>query len=156
MSLFLGTHLNRLDAKGRVSVPAPFRTALRAAANCDDPAINPTLVLRPSHTAACIDVLPWAAFQALATPLDQLDVFSPEHDDLATTIYADAYPMEADKEGRIILPEPLVSHAGLTGAVAFVGKGRIFQIWEPAAAARESEAARERTRLRKMTLGQAA
>ncbi len=94
-----------------------------------------------------------AAFQALANPLDQLDVFSQAHDDLAAAIYADAFPMEADKEGRIILPESLVDHANLTDTVAFVGMGRIFQIWEPAAAAKE---ARARAKLRDPTVSQAA
>lgn len=147
MSQFLGTHQNRLDAKGRVSVPAPFRTALRAAG--DGKAAS--LVLRPSHQNPCIEAWPEAAFQALATPLDQLDIFSQAHDDLAAALYADAFPMEADKEGRIVLPESLIAHAGLTGAVAFVGMGRIFQIWEPEAAARMREAARSRARMRDLT-----
>ncbi len=152
MSQFLGTHQNRLDAKGRTSVPAPFRTALRAAANGE----GGGLVLRPSHQHRCIEAWPTLAFQALATPLDQLDVFSQAHDDLAAALYADAFPMEADKEGRIILPEILVQHAQLTDAVAFVGMGRIFQIWEPAAAARRRDEARERARLRDVTVAQAA
>ena len=151
MSQFLGTHQNRLDAKGRVSVPAPFRTVLRAA-NGE----SGGLVLRPSHQHRGIEAWPVAAFQALATPLDRLDVFSQAHEDLAAALYADAFPMEADKEGRIILPETLVAHAGLTDAVTFVGMGRIFQIWEPAAATRRREEARERARLRDLTLGQAA
>ena len=147
MSQFLGTHQNRLDAKGRVSVPAPFRAALRGAG--DGEAAG--LVLRPSHQHACIEAWPAAAFQALATPLDQLDVFSQAHDDLAAALYADAYPMEPDKEGRIVLPEFLVEHAGLAEAVAFVGMGRTFQIWEPAAAARRRGQARERARMRDPT-----
>jgi MraZ protein len=152
MSQFLGTHQNRLDAKGRTSVPALFRTALRAAANGE----MGGLVLRPSHTQACIEAWPVAAFQALANPLDQLDVFTQAHDDLAAAIYADAFPVEADKEGRIILPESLVEHANITDAVAFVGMGRIFQIWEPAAAAKRREEARARAKLRDPTVTQAA
>lgn len=96
-----------------------------------------------------------AAFQALATPLDQLDVFSQAHDDLAAALYADAFPLEADKEGRIILPEILVEHAQITDAVAFVGMGRIFQIWEPGAATRRRDEARTRARLRDATVAQA-
>ncbi len=153
MSQFLGTHLNRLDAKGRTSVPAPFRTALRASANGEG---NGGIVLRPSHHHRCIEAWPNAVFQALATPLDQLDVLSQAHDDLAASLYADAFPMEADKEGRIILPELLRDHAQITDAVAFVGMGRIFHIWEPAAAARRSEESRARTRQRDLTANQAA
>ena len=148
MSTFLGTHLNRLDAKGRVSVPAPFRAALRAGSENGTAA----LVLRPSHKHTCIEAWPEAIFQALATPLDKLDLFSEDHDDLAASLYADAYPVEADREGRIVLPEALVAYASLSEQVAFLGLGRTFQIWEPAAAERRRAEARERARVRGLTL----
>jgi len=151
VSAFLGSHLNRLDAKGRVSIPAPFRAALRAG---EAPVAS--LVLRPSHTHPCIEAWPVDAFAQLATPLDGMDVFSEEHDDLAASLYADAYPLESDREGRIVLPEALASHAGLTEGVVFMGLGRIFQLWEPQAAARRKDEARVRTQARKTTLpGQA-
>ena len=148
MAAFMGTHLNRLDAKGRVSVPAPFRTALRAGSEDGVAA----LVLRPSHTHPCIEAWPTAVFQALETPLDRLDLFSEAHDDLAASLYADAWPVEADREGRIVLPESLVAHAGLDEQVAFLGLGRTFQIWEPAAAERRRAEARERAREHSLTL----
>jgi MraZ protein len=148
MSAFLGTHLNRLDAKGRVSVPAPFRTALRGGSVTGAAA----LVLRLSHKHPCVEAWPEAVFQALATPLDRLDLFSEAHDDLAAALYTDAWPIEADREGRIVLPESYVAHAGLSDQVAFLGLGRIFQIWEPAAAERRRAEARENARTRGMTL----
>ncbi|ABI61336.1 Cell division protein mraZ [Granulibacter bethesdensis] len=147
MSHFLGTHQNRLDAKGRVSVPAPFRAALRAFGEG-----NGQIILRPSHTHPCIEAWPLPVFQTLATPLDQLDMFSETHDDLAAALYADAFPVDADKEGRIILLDSLTAHAGLTDSVVFMGLGRTFQIWEPAAAERRRAEARERARARGLTL----
>ncbi len=155
MSHFLGTHQNRLDAKGRVSVPAAFRASLRAQnGDATSPGASPSisLVLRPSHKHPCIEAWPESVFQALSTPLDRLDVFSEAHDDLAAALYADAFPVDPDREGRIVLPEPLVQHAGLTDAVVFMGLGRTFQIWEPAAAARRRDEARERARARGLTL----
>jgi len=156
MTHFLGTHQNRLDAKGRVSIPAPFRAAIRAlnlGPDADAAAANGGLiVLRPSHKHACIEAWPNTVFQQLSTPLERLDLFSEQHDDMAAALYADAFPVEADKEGRIILPEELVNHAGLSGAVVFMGLGRTFQIWEPAAAERRRGEARERARARGMTL----
>jgi MraZ protein len=158
MASFLGTHQNRLDAKGRVSVPAPFRAALRARneakrdeATKGEP--NGThLVLRPSHQHQCIEAWPIDEFEALAQPLNRLDLFSQAHDDLASSLYADAYPVEADKEGRIVLPDQLVSYAGLGETVVFMGLGRIFQIWEPEAAERRRAEARERARTHGLTL----
>ena len=152
MTQFLGTHQNRLDAKGRVSVPAPFRAALKAHAERSGNPANGQIVLRPSHRHACIEAWPSAVFESLAAPLDRIDMFSAAHDNLAATLYADAWPMDADKEGRIVLPETLVAHAGLTDAVVFMGLGRTFQIWEPAAAARRRAEAREQAREAGLTL----
>ena len=148
MSHFLGTHLNRIDAKGRVSVPAPFRASLRAT---PDAATTP-IVLRPSHKYSCIEAWPVPVFETLAGSLDRLDMFSDEHDDLAAALYADAYPVDADKEGRIVLPETLAAHAGLQDAVMFMGTGRTFQIWEPAAGKQHQAGVRERARERGLTL----
>ena len=122
MGQFLGTHQNRLDAKGRVSIPAPFRAVLKAQAGLASGAGVP-LVLRPSHQHPCIEAWPEQAFQALAEPLEKLDQFSEEHDDLAAALYADAYPVESDKEGRIVLPESLTVHASLGDTVVFMGLG---------------------------------
>ncbi len=152
MSQFWGNHQNRLDAKGRVSIPAPYRAALRG-----DQAASPiAMVLRPSHLHPCIEGWSVPTFQSLAAPLDAMDVFSPEHDDLAATLYCDAYSMEADREGRIVLPELLVAHASLSETVAFMGMGRWFQIWEPAAALRRRAEARGRAREQGLTLSGAA
>ena len=140
---FLGSHLNRLDAKKRVSVPAAFRATLRQAGDADGAG---QIILRPSHLHACIEAWPMARFAALETPLEQYSLLSSEHQDLATSIYADAFPVDIDKEGRILLPEHLVVHAGLTEAVLFMGIGPTFQIWEPAAAERRRAEARVRSR----------
>jgi MraZ protein len=150
MTHFLGTHHNRLDAKGRVSVPAAFRAALRSRGEANGNGTH--LVLRPSHQHPCIEAWPAAEFEALSEPLNRLDLFSQEHDDLAASLYADAFPVEADKEGRVVLPDSLVAFAGLSDAVVFMGLGRIFQIWEPAAAERRRSEARERSRTRGLTL----
>jgi len=151
MTQFLGSHQNRIDAKGRVSVPAPFRAFLKPPG--EDMA---TLILRPSHTHPCIEGWPGAVFAALSRPLETHDLFSESHDDFAAALYADAFATEPDKEGRIILPDWLSAHAGLTDSVVFMGLGRTFQIWEPAAAARRRTEARERTRERGLTLPAAA
>jgi MraZ protein len=144
MSQFLGSHQNRLDAKGRVSVPAPFRAVLRETGDTNGTGVQ--LVLRPSHFHACIEAWPANKFETLANPLEHYSPLSQEHEDLAASIYADAYPVEADKEGRIMIPDQLAAHAGLTEAVVFMGMGGTFQIWEPAAAERRRAEARVRAR----------
>ena len=144
MSVFLGTHENKFDAKGRVSIPAAFRTVLKSQHMEGDS----LMILRPSHVMPCIEAWPAAAFSQLTSSLDRLDMFSDEHDDLAATLYADAYPADPDREGRIILPDFLRDHAGLTSSatVAFMGVGRTFQLWEPEAAKQRRAEARLRSR----------
>lgn len=146
MDQFSGSHHNKLDAKGRVSVPAPFRSILKkhSAAGIDAP-VAP-LVLRPSHQYPCIEGWTEKGFAALSAPLDAMDPFSQEYDDLSTAIFGDAVTMETDKEGRIVLPPDMVAFAGLTDNVVFIGSNKIFQIWEPTAGARRIAAAKQAMR----------
>ena len=152
MGQFMGTHQNRVDAKGRVSIPAQFRTVLRGGA----PEGPVSVVLRPSHTHPCIEAWPAPAFEALASGLKRLAVFSDDHEDLSAALYADAHPVESDREGRILLPEWLSKHAKLSDAVVFMGQGESFRIWEPAAAEQRRAEARARALSRGLTVPAAA
>lgn len=138
----MGTHINRLDAKGRVSIPAPFRALLPP-----DLLGAPPLVLRPSHKFACVEGWPVARFNELANDLQTFDSFGDEHADMSTALYADACQTEPDKEGRVVLSESLRKYAGLGEQVMFMGTGKTFQIWEPAAGERRIAEARERARV---------
>jgi MraZ protein len=149
MTQFMGTHHNRLDAKGRVSIPAPFRGTLRGAA---PEGAAPALVLRPSHKHPCIEGWPAADFHQLGTAMRQLETFSEVQDDLAFALYADAAELTPDKEGRIVLPEALIAHAEVEAAMVFVGLGTHFQIWEPQALARRRAEALDAARSRGFTL----
>jgi len=127
MTQFLGTHLNKLDAKGRISIPASFRTSLRS------DIAGSSIVLRRSHILPCIDVWPLAMLQKAAARLEELDPLSPEHDELAARVYGDSYPTEPDKEGRIVIPDRYLAHAAIKEQVAVTGRGLYFQLWEPSA-----------------------
>ena len=144
----MSTFHARFDAKGRMSVPAAYRAALRAGSA--DGATS--LVLRPSHKHDCIEAWPTASFLALGSRVEQLDAFGDDEDDMTTTLYADAWPVEPDKEGRISVPDSLVQHAGLTDSVTFMGKGGIFEIWEPEAALGRLANARVGVNARRVTL----
>lgn len=151
MAQFFGTYQNKLDAKMRVSVPASFRTLLKANSTSPASATVP-FILRPSHQYPCIEAWPERAFEALAASLNDHEEFSEDHMALAMTICADAFPAETDKEGRIVLSADLAEHANVSDAVAFVGVGKIFQLWEPEAAEAHKAKARERTLQKKLTV----
>lgn len=154
MALFNGTFVQNFDQKGRISIPALFRGALRdgvanQAALPAGPCSLP-LVLRPSEKVNCIEGFTEIRHQKQIEDLDQLDPLSEEYDALATVLFADAYPIETDKEGRIILQDGLLEFAGLSrdGAAAFVGLGHRFQIWHPDRVAAAKDAARQANAIR--------
>jgi MraZ protein len=148
MGHFMGSHQSKLDAKGRVSIPALFRTVLRGGAT--EGAVS--FVLRPSHTLTCVEGWPETTFEALGDPLQRIPFFSADHEDISTALYADSYPVESDKEGRIVLPDWLARHAGISDAVVFMGQGKYFGIWEPQAAEARRVEARARTLARGLSL----
>ncbi|HVZ08316.1 division/cell wall cluster transcriptional repressor MraZ [Rhodopila sp.] len=152
MALFLGTYQNKLDAKGRVSIPASFRTVLKRMSHAGESALVATLVLRPSHQYPCIEGWTEKGFEALSAPLDQYNQFSQEHEDLVMALFGDATSIETDREGRIVLPADMVAYANLTDTVTFIGTNKTFQIWEPEAGARRIAEAKAAVRAAQLSL----
>ena len=135
MALFLSTVVNKVDRKGRISVPAPFRAALAGEA-------FQGIVAFPSFKYAALQCGGMAWMEQLSAGVNAFDLFSDDHDALSATLFARAHSLTFDGEGRIGLPEELAQHAGITDAAAFVGRGPLFEIWEPTAfAAYQGEAA---------------
>ena len=71
--------------------------------------------------------------EKMANATDQVGVFDSELDDLSAMLFADARPLAFDVAGRIIIPNDLLQHAGITERAIFVGRGNSFQIWNPEA-----------------------
>ena len=138
MALFISTFVNKIDKKGRVSVPATFRAAL---ANQSFAGIY----VYKSLTCDALEGCGSDHMDMLGESLTQLDPFSVEYEDLSMQIFGLSSQLPFDGEGRVILPQHLMEAAGITDSVAFVGKGRTFQLWEPEAFRVASEEARRRT-----------
>jgi MraZ protein len=150
MALFIDTFVNRIDKKGRVSVPATFRAAL-ATSNSLGQNFSGIVAL----PAFRYDALQCAGLDWLQTLVDQMgkvDLFSDVHDDLSTTLFSDTKQLAFDGEGRIVLPEMLLDHAKLKDEAAFVGRGEIFEIWHPKTFAEHRAEARRRALEKGMTL----
>lgn len=124
MGLFLSTFVNKVDKKGRVSVPATFRATLAQQTFTG-------IIAYRSFTAPCIEGCGMDFMQRLSDSTQDFAAFSSEQEDLSALIFADARQLAWDPEGRILLPEDVMEHAGITEAAAFVGKGQTFQIWQP-------------------------
>ncbi len=147
MSQFLGIHPNKLDAKGRVSIPAPFRALLRG-----PDGETAALVLRPHHNHRCIDGFVASEFYALGASMARMDLFSADQEDLAITLYGEAAEVVPDKEGRIVLSQRLIEWAELDQGATFIGMGERFQIWSPQGLARRTEEARLGVQTRRLAV----
>ena len=125
MDRFVSTYTNKIDAKGRVSVPASFRAVLErdgyaGGIYCYPSLDSPALDAGGKRLAENIDRL-----------LDGLPDYSDERDELSVALYGDVVTLTIDQDGRIVLPDALRAHAGISTHVTFVGLGQKFQIWEP-------------------------
>jgi MraZ protein len=142
MERFVSTYTNKIDAKGRVSIPAPFRAVLERDGYAHG--IAGGLYCYPALEAPALD----AGGERLAAKIDGLLAglpdYSDERDELSVALYGDVQVLSIDGDGRISLPENLRAHAGLSAQVAFVGLGDKFQMWEPARFANRRERAREK------------
>lgn len=141
MDRFLGRYVKRIDAKGRVSIPASFRAVLAR-----DGFEGLFLVRSPVTDAV------EAGGNRLIAEIDALlarfDRFSPEFQALSTAMLGSGDTLTLDAEGRIVVPDWLRQATGIAEEVTFVGLGNTFQIWEPERFRRfEEEARREAARL---------
>ena len=124
MDLFLSNFTNRLDAKGRVSIPAPFRGVL----NRDG---FEGLYVYPSLEAEAVDCGGHALLGEIETLLSPLSTGSEAWEAFASTLYGQSEVVKVDAEGRIVLTEAIKAHTEIRTDVTFVGMGRKFRMWEP-------------------------
>lgn len=124
MALFLSTFTNKIDAKGRVSVPAQFRASLVGSEYSG-------IVIYESFTNDCIEGCDIERIKKLSESIDKLDPFSEDRDSLAAALLGSSVQLAIDADGRVILPEILIKKIKLKESVVFVGKGSTFEIWQP-------------------------
>ncbi len=145
MALLVGRYVNKIDKKGRVAVPKPFREAFAGPGFAG-------LYVYPLFKVPALEACDEAFMARLSDSLDDLDMYSDEQDDLAAVILENAHALPFDPEGRVVLPAELLEHTGIAGEAVFVGRGRRLQVWEPEAYRKQSAQAFERARSRGATL----
>ena len=122
--MFLSTFENRLDKKGRVSVPASFRSYL------SNLGYN-GIICYPSFNNNCIEAWPQDRIEKISIAIESLNPFEEKKDYFATSILAESSNLQFDSEGRILITSKLLKHAKIKSNMLFVGQGKTFQIWEP-------------------------
>ena len=122
--MFLSTYENKLDKKGRVSVPASFRSYL------SNLGYN-GVVCYPSFNNQSIEAWPQDRIEKISNAIDSLNPFEEKKDYFATSILSESTNLQFDSEGRILITNKLLKHAKIKNSMLFVGQGKTFQIWEP-------------------------
>ena len=121
--MFLSTYENRIDKKGRVSVPASFRSYLSSLGYNG-------VICYPSFNNQSIEACSQDRIEKLSNTIDSLNPFEEKRDYFATSILSESISLQFDSEGRISLPTKLLKHAKIKNNMLFVGQGKTFQIWE--------------------------
>lgn len=124
MDRFLSSAINRIDAKGRVSVPAHFRSVLQKRGYQELYALR--TLDTPSMDVGGPDLLDRYEARIAAE-----DPFTGTADDISFFCHGDGTFLKLDQDGRILVTDFIREHTGIGSEVAFLGRGNFFQIWEP-------------------------
>lgn len=136
---FLGSHTNRIDAKGRVAVPAEFRRALETG---------------PGRGFYCLKGLYSPRLECgggdfisnYMAEIDRLDIFSDERELIEEHILGSVRSLAFDTEGRVVIPDDYRKHANLVERVLFQGRGKTFVIFDADSAEKRIAETREPAR----------
>jgi len=119
--MFLGQYQHNLDDKGRLMVPARYRDLLAAGA------------FITQGFDKCLMVMTDAYFQQVYERINSMNLADPTARMLRRLILSNAYPVEVDKVGRILVPQNLRQFLGITsGELTVAGQGDYFEVWTPA------------------------
>ena len=122
--MFLSSYENKIDKKGRVSVPATFRSHLNSMGYNG-------FISYPSFNHPVLEACSQDRIEKLSNTIDSLNPFEEKRDFFATSVLSESENLQFDTEGRISLSQKLLKHANIKNNVLFVGLGKTFQIWEP-------------------------
>lgn len=144
MAVFLSTFVNKIDKKGRVSVPASFRAALGSDSS--------GIVVFKSLQVDALDGCSIAHLELLSESLEKLDLPPETLELIETTIFGGSIVLPFDGEGRVVLPASLTQTVGIGEEIAFVGRRRTFQLWCPTKLAAHDSNARATARAKDISL----
>ena len=122
--MFLSSYENKLDKKGRVSVPSTFRSHLNSMGYNG-------FVSYPSFNHSALEGCSQDRIEKLSNTIDSLNPFEEKRDYFATSVLSESESLQFDPEGRVSIPKKLLNHAKIKNSILFVGLGKTFQIWEP-------------------------
>jgi MraZ protein len=118
--MFLGQFQHSLDEKGRLMIPARYRELLAAGA------------FVTQGFDKCLMVMTDLYFGQVYERINAMNLADPTARLLRRLILSNAYPIEVDKVGRILVPQNLRHAIELDGEAIVAGQGEYFEVWNPA------------------------
>ena len=135
--MFLSSYENKIDKKGRVSVPATFRSHLSSMGYNG-------FITYPSFNHYALEACSQDRIEKISNTIDSLNPFEEKRDYFATSILSESENLQFDTEGRVFFSKKLLNHAKIKTNVLFVGLGKTFQVWEPTNFEKFKDIARKR------------
>ncbi len=123
MSFFTGEYDCKLDAKGRLALPAKVKAALPDVANQE-------LVLRRGFES-CLILYPMIEYKKIINRVRSLSEFNEEYRRFQRSFFRGNAEVELDSAGRINIQKRMLEYADLTKEVVLVGLGNRVEIWNP-------------------------
>ena len=143
--MFLSSYEDKLDKKGRVSVPATFRSHLSSLG-------YNSFISYPSFNHSALECCSQDRIEKLSNTIDTLNPFEDKRDYFATSVLSESINLNFDSEGRVSIPEKLIKHAKIKSSIIFVGLGKVFQMWDPNSFEKFKSVARKKSYINRSAL----
>lgn len=118
--MFLGQFQHNLDDKGRLMIPARFRELLEGGAFITQGFDKCLMVMTETH------------FKQVYDRIEAMNLADLGTRSLRRLLLSNAYPVEVDKVGRILVPQNLRAFLQIEGEAIVAGQGEYFEVWKPA------------------------
>lgn len=116
--MLLGTYTPKIDAKGRMALPAKFRTQL-----------GPGLIMARGQER-CVYLFPQAEFRRVAMQIQHTSLGNKAAREYLRVLLSGAVDQTPDKQGRVLVPQMLRDYAKLGSDIVVIGVGTRAEIWD--------------------------
>jgi MraZ protein len=123
LDAIIGTYECKVDAKGRLLLPAPFKKQLAAA-------LQDGFVLKRSVFQPCLELYPMAEWNIMMQKINKLNRFVKKNNDFIRRFTAGVKTVEIDNLGRLLVAKDLMSFASISKDVVLSSAVNIIEIWD--------------------------
>ena len=122
MSLFTGEFECKIDAKGRLTLPSKMKSKL--------PEVSGNQLVISRGLEPCLVIYPHVEFRKIYSRVASMNEFNEEYRWLQRNFFRRLEEIELDSAGRILIPKPMLKHAGLEKEAILVGTGNRMELWD--------------------------